>query len=215
MGVEGLLDMALKARVGQLTLEARLRNDAAFTGLSGPTGSGKTTFLRVLAGLERRVEGWLTFRGETWLDTEKGVFVPPDRRQAAWVPQEGLLFPHVDVRGNLTWARPDDALLAEVVSMLDIAPLLDRRTRNLSGGERQRVALGRALLSRPRLLLLDEPFSALDTHRRDAMVQRLGQWCEARRQPFVLVSHRAADLTPIVQTRWQVAQGRVIQVNDA
>ncbi len=203
------IEAALDLQVAGLKLKAYLRCDERSLGLAGPTGCGKTTLLRVLAGVERRASGWLSVDGETWLDTEKGIFMPPWRRRAAWVPQQALLFPHLSVRDNIAYGGADGDERKAVVELLEISHLLDRRPRHLSGGERQRVALARALMAQPRVLLLDEPFSALDRQRRDDMVQRLGRWCADHNLPFMLVSHRARDLEPIVERTLEIGNGRV------
>ncbi len=209
MGASPFIEAALDLHVGGMSLKAHLRCDERSVGLAGPTGCGKTTLLRALAGVERRATGWLSVNGETWLDTDKGIFKAPWERRAAWVPQEALLFPHLSVRDNLAYGGGDARTLREMADLLAIDHLLDRRPRHLSGGERQRVALGRALLAGPNILLLDEPFSALDRLRRDDMVQRLGGWCRERDLPFVLVSHRGADMDPIVERILEIADGRV------
>jgi ABC-type molybdate transport system ATPase subunit len=154
------LDVDVRLRLGSLSLAVAWQTRARTVALTGPSGSGKSTILRILAGLEQRAVGRIRFDGTTWQDA--GVHVPPHDRRVGWVPQDGCLFPHLSVRGNLAYAGAPDAEVRALADRLGIGALLDRRPRNLSGGERQRVALGRALLSRPRLLLLDEPFEGVD-----------------------------------------------------
>lgn len=183
-------------------LHARVQSDARTVGIVGPSGGGKTTLLRVLAGVERRGIGSVRVLGEDW---QGGQFVPPWERGVGWVPQEGLLFPHLDVRKNLTYAGSDG--LDEVAALLGVGALLSRAPRNLSGGERQRVALGRALLSRPRLLLLDEPFAALDRTLRVRLSAEVAAWCARRSLPVVLVTHDERDLEPFSAERWEILDG--------
>lgn len=176
----------------------QLRSEADAVGIVGPSGVGKSTLLRVLAGVEPRVTGTVRARGETWL--APGVEVPAWLRRVGWVPQDGLLFPHLTVRENLAYAAQEDVVA--VAGLLGVAPLLDRSPRHLSGGERQRVALGRALASAPRLLLLDEPFAALDRALRARLAEDVAAWCQQRRLPVVLVTHDESDLVPFVAERW-------------
>lgn len=161
----------------------------------GPSGAGKSTLLRVLAGVEPLV-GSLSVLGEDW--SRK----PAWERQVGWVPQDSLLFPHLNVRENLSYSGKGP--VEEVAEMLELSPLMHRKPRMLSGGEKQRVALGRALCSRPRVLLLDEPFSALDR----ALKQRLRERLKAQLSglPTVLVSHDEADLQALGAERWDVEE---------
>lgn len=139
-----------------------------------------------------------------------GLSVPPWARRVGWVPQDAVLFPHLNVRYNLTYACGED--LDTVSSMLEIQPLLERAPRHLSGGERQRVALGRALMSRPRLLLLDEPFSALDRRLRRRLAEDVAAWCTAKAVPAVLVTHDERDLAPFSAQCWEVREGQLERV---
>jgi len=159
----------------------------------GPSGVGKSTLLRALVGIDRRARGRIAFAGERWQDTEGGTFVPPWKRSVGWVAQDARLFPHVDVTRNIAW-RSDAVAVDERARALGIDHLLDRMPRNLSGGERQRVALVRAVASRPRLLVLDEPFSALDRPLRETTIAWLARHCDADATPLVIVSHDERDL---------------------
>jgi molybdate transport system ATP-binding protein len=164
----------------------------------------------VLAGLDRRGEGVVRALGATWQGP--GVFVPPWARGVGWVPQDAALFPHLSVSENLVYGAGragGAAPVAEVAELLGIGALLDRAPRNLSGGERQRVALGRALLSGPRLLLLDEPFGALDRRLRDRVADAVIGWCRARSLPAVLVTHDERDLDVFGAERWRMEGGVV------
>ena len=179
-----------------------IRSDAAHLAIVGPSGAGKTTLLRAIAGLVK-ARGELVVRSEPWITPTSAV--PAWRRGAAIVPQDARLFPHLSVRGNLELGAPtpasrarsatmDDATVGSVVEWLQIQPLLDRFPRHLSGGERQRVALGRALVSRPRVLLLDEPFTALDPELRARLREELRQRCAHWGLPTLLVSHDGGDV---------------------
>ena len=175
--------------------------DAAFTAgpgvtaLFGPSGSGKSTVIRLLAGLERPEEGRITLGDSVLLDTESRRAVPPHRRRIGLVFQDALLLPHLSVKANLTYGRwftpRGERRIAfdPVVEVLGIGHLLDRRPTTLSGGERQRVAIGRALLASPRLLLMDEPLASLDQARRQEILPFIERLRDAFAIPVVYVSH--------------------------
>jgi ABC-type lipoprotein export system ATPase subunit len=162
-------DVAL--RLGAFALEAKLESDAGITALFGRSGSGKTTLLNCIAGLARPERGRIRVGDIVFFDSAAGVELPVQRRRIGYVFQEGRLLPHLTVRQNLAYGRfftPAGERYAEfgrVVALLDLAPLLARRPHHLSGGEKQRVAIGRALLASPRLLLMDEPLASLDNER--------------------------------------------------
>lgn len=185
--------------VGGFRLNVALRFPArGVTALFGPSGSGKTTILRCVAGLQR-LPGRLLVGGETWQDDARGVFRRPHRRRLGYVFQEASLFPHLSVRGNLLYGarRAGGApglSFAAAVEMLRLAPLLDRAPAALSGGERQRVAVGRALLSQPRLLLLDEPLSALDQGAREEIIACFEVLHRELSIPMLYVSHDLAEV---------------------
>ena len=172
---------------------------SGITALFGPSGSGKTTILRCIAGLQR-LPGRLLVDGETWQDDARGVFRKPHRRRLGYVFQEASLFPHLSVRGNLLYgarrAGVEQVLtFAAVVEMLGLGLLLERAPAALSGGERQRVAVGRALLSQPRLLLLDEPLSALDQGAREEIVAYFEVLHRELSIPMLYVSHDLAEVS--------------------
>ncbi len=192
-----------------MALDAELETRNSAIAVVGPSGSGKSTLLRVLAGVESSATGHLRFDGVTWQDSAAQRFVPAWDRRVGWVPQDALLFPHLSVRQNLAYAGASDVQVEEMGALLQVTGLLNRRPRRLSGGEQQRVALGRALLSRPQLLLLDEPFSALDRPLRAVVTDRLRAFCEEHGVPLVLVTHDERDAEALAEERWLVSGGRL------
>jgi ABC-type molybdate transport system ATPase subunit len=191
-----VIDVRVRLRLGSLSLDVSFASTSERTAIVGPSGAGKSTLLRTLAGLEPSALGVVRVNGELWMDTETGVHLEPWRRGVGWVPQEALLFPHLSVRENLAYAQAARVeRVGEVAALVRADHLLDRRPAVLSGGERQRVALARALLAEPTLLLLDEPFSALDRPLRHELIDRLGAYLSHRAVPLVLVSHDPDDAT--------------------
>jgi len=186
------------------------------TALHGPSGSGKTTLLRAIAGLDRYAAGYLSVAGEVWQDHAAGCFVPAHRRAVGYVFQESNLFPHLSVRGNIEygWRRvPRSARRVgfdETVDLLGIGQLLARRTDGLSGGERQRVAIARALLTSPRLLLLDEPLSALDRDSKAAILPYLERLHLALDIPVLYVSHNVDEVARLAEHMLLIGGGRLL-----
>lgn len=201
--------LSVEVPLGERALSVTLSTASRAVAIVGPSGAGKSTLLRVLAGVERRGRGRLEVDGETWLDSASGTYLPPWLRRVGWVPQEASLFPHLSVRDNLGYAGVEPERVLEIAALLEVRDLLDRRPRRLSGGERQRVALGRALLSSPRLLLLDEPFSALDRPLRDKLSRLVREWAEERAVPLVLVSHDEEDTRVLADERWRLVAGEL------
>ncbi len=187
------------------------------TVLFGPSGAGKTTVLRALAGLDRPDAGTIRFAGETWFDGAAGTFVPPQRRAIGLVFQEHALFPHLRVAGNVAYGvrrlrrAERDARVRELAGRLRIEELLDRRPAELSGGQRQRVALARALAPRPRLLLLDEPLSALDAPARAELRGELRRTLESSGVPAVVVTHDRIEALALGDRMIVMAGGAVRQ----
>jgi molybdate transport system ATP-binding protein len=193
--------------LGERSLDVALETSSSTVAIVGPSGAGKSTLLRVIAGVERRAKGRLVVDGEPWLDSASGFAIPPWERGVGWVPQDASLFPHLTVRENLAYAYAKPEQVREAASLLEVDHLMERRPRRLSGGERQRVALGRALLSSPRLLLLDEPFSALDRPARATLARLVRAWADDRGVPLVLVSHDEEDTDVLAAERWHLAGG--------
>lgn len=182
------------------------------TALFGPSGSGKTTMLRAIAGLDRDVEGRIRLAGETLLDSAERVFVPPHKRRVGLVFQDARLFAHLNVADNLTYAarRSGVPAMDDVIDGLDLSPLLKREPASLSGGERQRTALGRTLLTRPRLLLLDEPLAGLDGRRKAAILPYLSQLTSTFGIPAIYVSHALDEVTQLSSNLVAIDAGRII-----
>ncbi|HYU36092.1 MAG TPA: ATP-binding cassette domain-containing protein [Thermoanaerobaculia bacterium] len=186
------------------------------TALFGPSGSGKTTLLDVLAGLRRPASGSIEIEGRTLTDTAAGLHVPVRDRHIGYVPQDGALFPHLSVRGNLLYGRRRDPEgihtlpVEHVLDVLDLAPLLDRGIGALSGGEKQRVALARALLSSPRLLLLDEPLAALDDELKRRVLAHLQRVRDELRVPMLYVSHSTGEVAALCHEVLILDRGRIV-----
>jgi len=206
------LFLEFQAHLGVTELDVRLASGSRAVAVFGPSGGGKSTLLRVLAGVERRAKGVVRIRGQKWMETGEGFFLPPWERAVGWVPQEYLLFPHLRVRENMGFAGASEEKIQEVAELLMVEHLLDRRPRRLSGGEQQRVALGRALLAGPQILLLDEPFSALDRPLRNGVASRLRDYLREKDLLLVLVSHDEADAVALAQEHWLLSDGRLERV---
>jgi molybdate transport system ATP-binding protein len=195
-----MLRVDVAKQLGDFSLRAAFSSEGRVTGLFGASGAGKTSLINIIAGLLRPDRGLVTLDGDTLDDTSGGIHVPPHRRRIGYVFQDARLFPHLDVRQNLDYGRRMNRFADEpvqrkrVVDLLDIGHLLARRPGQLSGGERQRVAFGRALLSRPRLLLLDEPLGSLDEGRKVEILPYLVRLRDEAGIPMVYVSHDAAEL---------------------
>ncbi|WP_058833998.1 ATP-binding cassette domain-containing protein [Luteimonas abyssi] len=178
-----------------------IEETARVIALAGASGAGKTSVLNAIAGLSRPTSGRIEIDGRVLFDAQTRIDLPAHRRDIGYVFQDARLFPHLDVRSNLLYGRRDRAVprfaFDPVVDLLGIAPLLERRTANLSGGEAQRVAIGRALLSQPTLLLLDEPLSALDQDRREELIPYLQRVRDETRLPMLYVSHTLDDVRRI------------------
>jgi molybdate transport system ATP-binding protein len=210
-----VLAVDVERELGTFKLTARFEAAGGVTGMFGPSGSGKTTIANMIAGLLTPDRGSIALDDRVLFDAADRINVPPHRRGIGYVFQEGRLFPHLNVRHNLDYGRrmrglpPDDAQMQRIVSLLDIGHLLDRRPGKLSGGERQRVAIGRALLMRPRLLLLDEPLASLDVARKREILPYLERLRDEVGVPMVYVSHQADELRRIASSVVRLDAGRV------
>lgn len=212
-----MISVALRKQLGDFALDAAFdAPERGITAIFGASGSGKTSVVNAIAGLIKPDTGTIRIGEETLFDRARSVDVPAEARRIGYVFQDARLFPHMNVRDNLLYGerRARDVATAsrydDIVALLGIAPLLERVPHGLSGGERQRVALGRALLSRPRLLLMDEPLASLDDARKDEVLPYLDRLHSATGTPIIYVSHAAAEVTRLADHLVLMAQGRVM-----
>jgi molybdate transport system ATP-binding protein len=213
-----MLQLDLRFARGDFRLEVALNAGPGVLALFGRSGCGKTTLVNLLAGLLRGAQGRIALDDEVWLDSAAGIEVPAERRGIGYVFQDARLFPHYSVRGNLLYglkrARPAASnapplAFDGVVDLLGLGGLLERRPARLSGGERQRVGLGRALLARPRLLLLDEPLASVDAARREEVLPYLERLRDASGVPMVYVSHQFDEVLRLATEVAVLESGRL------
>lgn len=195
-----------------LTINEHLKSDG-ITGIFGHSGAGKTTLLRAIAGLNKETRGTIKLDDVSWLDSHNNCFVSPEHRQVSMVFQEARLFPHLTIAQNLRYAqvRCKDANIhySELIETMGIKPLLNKEITTLSGGEKQRVALARAILSEPKLLLLDEPLSALDSGSRKQFLALLRQIHKKYHIPMIFVSHQIAEIQQLTDEMIVLDHGKV------
>lgn len=212
-----MIEARFQGRLGAFSLDVALAVPASgVTVVFGPSGSGKTTLLRCLAGLTR-LDGWLSVAGETWQDGE--ALTPAHRRGVGYVFQDAALFEHLSVRRNLLYGRRRaglgaDAEFDRLVALLGLEGLLDRGPGKLSGGERQRVAIGRALLSNPRLLLMDEPLAGLDVARKAEVAPYLDAIRREGRTPIFYVTHDVTEAARLGDRMLMMREGRIVETVD-
>ncbi|WP_425091570.1 molybdenum ABC transporter ATP-binding protein [Tropicimonas sp. S265A] len=215
------LSVHLQHGFGAFALDAGFEAPQGITVLFGRSGSGKTTIVNAVAGLLQPDAGQISLNGEVLLDTASGVSLPPHKRGLGYIFQEGRLFPHLTVRQNLTYGqvftrgRPPGPNFDQVVDLLGIGALQDRRPGALSGGEKQRVAIGRALLARPRLILADEPLAALDEARKAEILPYFERLRDEVAIPILYVSHAAAEVARLATTVVALQDGRVARQGPA
>lgn len=211
----GLRLEAVRLPLARFVLSVDLVMQGRVTGVFGPSGAGKTSLLDLIAGLRRPASARIILGERVLADTTRGVFVRPEHRQIGYVPQDGALFPHLDVRRNLLYGHrrgEEDPrfFLESVAEVLEITHLLDRpRPADLSGGERQRVALARALLSHPRLLLLDEPLAALDAGLKERILPYLFRVRDEFAVPMLLVTHAPSEVMALCDQAIFLEEGQV------
>jgi molybdate transport system ATP-binding protein len=212
-----MLAVQTEKQLGEFSLNVSFTSDATATALFGPSGAGKTSVINMIAGLLKPERGRIALDDHVLFDSATGLNVPAWQRRIGYVFQEGRLFPHFSVKRNLDYGRwisghpRNPKQLAHVIELLDIGHLLDRRPGKLSGGERQRVAVGRALLMEPRLLLLDEPLASLDATRKDDILPYLERLHDQARVPLIYVSHNAAEIKRIASRVVRLASGKVVE----
>ncbi len=204
--------------LGAFTLELDLTLERAVTGIFGPSGSGKTSLLDLIAGLRKPTAGRVRLNDDLLADASSRTHLPARRRRIGYVPQDLALFPHLNVRANLAYGYRMPATaghahfsLEHVAEVMEIEPLLQRDVLTLSGGEQQRVAFARAVLSRPRLLLLDEPMSSLDSRLKRRLIPFLHRIRDEFHLPLIYVTHDAAELAALCDEVTVLDHGRVVE----
>lgn len=216
-----MISIAIRRRIGDFTLDVAFDGPGdGVTALFGPSGAGKSTTLAAIAGSDPIEAGRIALGAHVLFDSARGINVPPRARRIGWVFQDARLFPHLRVEANLCYGYkrapgPHRIGFDHVVAVLDIAHLLKRGVRDLSGGERQRVALGRALLSQPELLLLDEPLAALDGGRKDEIIAYIARLKADFALPMLYVTHSPDEVRAVADHVVMLDQGRVVETGDA
>ncbi len=213
-----MIEVDVEKRRGAFRLAARFAApETGITALFGRSGAGKTMLVNMLAGLTRPDRGRIALNGTVLFSTEQRIDLPPERRHLGYVFQEGRLFPHYSVRGNLTYGmprkrRPAAIPFDAVVALLGLDALLDRRPGDLSGGEKQRVAIGRALLAQPRLLLMDEPLASLDAPRKAEILPFIERLRDDLHIPVIYVTHAMEEIVRLADTLVLLSEGQVAAV---
>lgn len=214
-----MLHVAITRSQGAFTVDASFTtNGTGITALFGRSGAGKTSVINMVAGLVRPDEGVVRINGTVYFDSRAGVDVAPDKRRLGYIFQDGRLFPHLSVKSNLTYGMkfvsPQDRYVKfdSVVELLGIEHLLNRRPSKLSGGEKQRVAIGRALLTSPRLLLMDEPLASLDEERKAEVLPFIARLPKDFSVPILYVSHSMEEILNLADTMVIMESGRAVAV---
>jgi molybdate transport system ATP-binding protein len=211
-----MLDVDINTLRGEFAVEARFTTDHGITALFGPSGSGKTTILSAIAGVVRPRQGRIVLNDRVLFDAAAHINLAPEHRRIGTVFQDRRLFPHLSVEGNLLYgynrlapqARAQHP--ADVIAMLELSPFLGRKPLSLSGGEQQRVAIGRALLMSPQLLLMDEPLASLDARRKAEILPYLERLRDSATMPILYVSHDEREVARLAKRTIAVADGRAM-----
>jgi molybdate transport system ATP-binding protein len=211
-----MIEVAVTKRLGDFTIDAEFSCATdGIVALFGRSGAGKTSLIDMLAGLSRPDSGRIEIAGVPLFDSHRGLDLPPERRRIGYVFQEGRLFPHMTVRSNLSYGlrraptHERRIQFDQIVELLGLEALLGRRPHDLSGGEKQRIALGRALLANPRLLLMDEPLAALDQPRKDEILPFIERLRDELTIPIVYVSHAMPEIVRLADVMVLMSEGRV------
>ena len=199
------IDIAL--RQGEFALIVRDSASVEVLGLFGPSGSGKTSLLEVIAGIRRPDAGEIRIGNRVLFSSSKQIDIPSRERRIGYVPQDSLLFPNMSVRGNILYGRHEEGDVESLVQILELRHLLDRRVDKLSGGEKQRVAIARALMTRPSVLLLDEPLAGVDRERRDVILPYILRIRRELHVPLVYVTHDLDEMTSIADRVLRLDRG--------
>jgi molybdate transport system ATP-binding protein len=215
-----MIAVDIEQRLGSFSLEVKFNADAPVVGLFGRSGSGKTSVINAIAGINTPDRGRIRVNGTDLFDSATGLNVPMEARRVGYVFQDALLFPHLSVADNLRYGqrcRPTAEIFVDAgraIDVLGLQPLLERKPRHLSGGEKQRVAIGRALLAQPRVLLMDEPLAALDVERKGEILDYIERLRDEFHVPIVYVSHTLSEITRLADTAVVLAEGRVLAAGD-
>jgi molybdate transport system ATP-binding protein len=215
-----MIDVDIEQDLGAFHLAARFSAEAPIVGLFGPSGAGKSSIVNAIAGIAKPRRGAIRFNDTVLFDAARRIDLPPEERRVGYVFQDALLFPHMDVESNLLYGQrrraAADRFIEEprVIELLGLRALLRRSPRTLSGGEKQRVAIGRALLAQPRILLMDEPLAALDTPRKTEILDYIERLRDELGIPIVYVSHSVTEISRLADTVVVVSDGKCIAVGD-
>jgi molybdate transport system ATP-binding protein len=216
-----MIDVDIEQELGRFRLAVAFRAEAPIVGLFGRSGAGKTSVINAIAGIATPQRGHIRVDGTALFDATQGIDVPPEARRIAYVFQDALLFPHLDVKANLLYGqrlRPAAERFIDqdrVVDLLGLGSLMTRKTRALSGGEKQRVAIGRALLAQPRIILLDEPLAALDSARKSEILAYIERLRDELHIPMVYVSHSVPEIMRLADTIVLLADGKCLAAGPA